>query len=98
MCSTATSNIFFSPFVLSLHRMLRKETQVVLATFSSLMAAEKEKPILHIKVWVDIRITIAVARSYYQILREDHVTSPLGTQDTDWELDWGSVLGLGLAQ
>ena len=56
MDSTVTSNgnIFFV-CILSLWY-----AQVVLATFSRLVAEKTEEPILHIKGWVNGQVTIAV--------------------------------------
>ena len=53
-----------------------------------------EEPILKIRVWVNGQISMAVARSYSQMIHGARVPSPLQTQQTDWEL----TLGLGLAQ
>ena len=62
-----------------------KEAQVILATLSRLMAVKMEEPISYLKGWVNDQITIAVARSYSQMLREALVPSPLRT----WEPEWG---------
>ena len=45
--------------------MMGKENQVVLATFSLLMAAKMEEPILHVKFWVNGRVVIRVAKPHY---------------------------------
>ena len=63
--------------------MLGKEAQAVLATLSRLMAAKKEEPISHVKGWVNVRITIVVASSYFQIIRGARVPSLLWTHDPD---------------
>ena len=84
----------FSPFMLSVYKMLGKEAQVVLATLSQLMAKKMEEPISHIQGWFNGRIEIVVARLYSQMLCRAQVSSPLRTQ----EPYWGSGLGLNLAQ
>ena len=71
-----------------------KEAQFVLATFSWLMAAKMEEPILRVKGWVNGRLEIAVTRSYSQMLRRAQVPIPLRTRYPDWE----SYSGLGLVQ
>ena len=63
--------------------MLGKESQIVLATLSQLMAAKMEEPILHINGWVNGRIVIAIARLYYWMLHVDQVPSPLQTLEPD---------------
>ena len=45
-----------------------KEDQVLLATLSRLVAAKMEEPILHVKDWVNGRITLSVVRSYSRVL------------------------------
>ena len=52
----------FSLFVLSVGGILGKEALVVLANLSQLMAAKMDEPILHVCVWINVWITIAVAR------------------------------------
>ena len=68
--------------------------QVVLSTLSQLMATKMEEPILHIEGLVNVRIKIAVARSYSRMLSGYQVPSPLWTK----EPDLGSGLGFALAQ
>ena len=65
----AMTNRFFSPFVLLVDTNMGKEALLVLATLSQLMSAKMDKPILHVKGWVSVRIAIAVARSYSRVLR-----------------------------
>ena len=84
----------FSPFVLSVDGMMVKESLVVLATLSRLMAAKLDEPISHVTGWVNGLIKIAVASSYSRLLRGARAPSPLLTQ----EPEWASGLGLGLAQ
>ena len=54
----------FYPFFLSVDGMSGKEAQVVLDNLSQLMAGKMEEPIYHVKGWVNVRISIAVARLY----------------------------------
>ena len=44
-----------------------KEALVVLTTLSRLMAAKMDEPIVHVTIWVNVRIAIAVARSYSRV-------------------------------
>ena len=54
----------FSPFVISVDGMLGREVLVVLSKLSQVMAEKREEPLLQVKGWVKVRISIAVARSY----------------------------------
>ena len=56
------------PFVLLVDGMMVKEVQVVLATFSQLMAAKIDEPISQIKGWVNGRIEIGFTRSYSRLI------------------------------
>ena len=58
----------FSPFVLSVDSMMGKEELLVLATLSQIMAAKMEEPISQITGWYNVRIKIAVVRSYSRLL------------------------------
>ena len=69
--------------------MMVKDALVILATFSRLMAAKMEEPILHVKVWFNSRIEIAEARLYSRMLHGDWVPIPLQTQDTLGSWVWG---------
>ena len=71
-----------------------KEAQAILATLSRPMAAKMDKPIFHVKGWVNGQIEITVARSYSWVIHGSRSPSPLQIQ----ELEWVSDLGLGLAQ
>ena len=71
--------------------MLVKEAQFALATFSRLMEEKMKEPIFHIKGWVNVWISIAVARLYYWMICIAQVPRPLWTQDPDQES--GLVLG-----
>ena len=86
------TNGFFSLFVLSVYGVMGKDTQVVLATLSQIMATKMDETILHVKSWVNGQIAIAVARSYSQVLRGAQFPIPLHTLELEWAL--GSGLGL----
>ena len=58
----------FSTFVLSVDGMLEKEVLVVLASLSRLMAEKMDKPILHVRGWINGRIEIVVAGLYYRMI------------------------------
>ena len=53
----------FSPFFLSVKCMIGREALVVLAQLSQTMAEKMYKPISYVRVWINGRITIEVARS-----------------------------------
>ena len=74
--------------------MMVKESQVIIATLSQLVAAKMEELISHVKVLVNGRIAIVVARFYSLVLCGYQVPSPLRTWEPYWELFWG----LDLAQ
>ena len=84
----------FSLFVLSVDDMMGMEAQVILVTFSQIMAVKMDGPILHAKGWIDGRIAIAIPRSYSRVIHQDRLSIPLRNQ----EPDWASVSVLGLAQ
>ena len=52
----------FSPFVLSVDRMLGGGALVLLSQLSQFMAAKRVKPLLQVWGWVNGQITIVVAR------------------------------------
>ena len=83
-----------SLFVLSAHGVLGKESHVVLANLCRLMAPKMEDSIFHVKGWFNSHITMLFVGSYFRMIRGYWFPSPLCTQ----EPDWGSGLGLGLAQ
>ena len=85
---------FFSLFVLSVDGILGKDAQEILATLSQIMATKMEEPTLHVKFWFNDQIAVVAASSYYWIIHGARFPSPLRTRDPDW----GSGLGLGLAQ
>ena len=82
----------FSPFVLSVDRMLRREALVVLSQLIQLMAEKIAEPLLQVRGWVNSQIEIAVARSYSQMIRGSLLPSPLWEKDPDWDPE--SVIGL----
>ena len=63
MVSTVTTNGKFSPFVLSIDGILGREALVVIAQLSRTMTEKREKPILHLRGWINGKIRITVARS-----------------------------------
>ena len=74
--------------------MLGKEALIVLEILSQLMAAKMDKPILHVRFWINGWIEIKVTRLYSCMVYGYLLPSTLQDQDPDW--DPGS--GLGLAQ
>ena len=80
MGGTDTINEGKSLFVLSFDGTLGKESQVVLANLSQILAAKMEEPISHVKGWSNGRITIAFARPYSRMIRRARVPIPLRTQ------------------
>ena len=59
----------FSPFVLSVYGILGREALVLLAQLSQIIAEKRDKPILHVRVWINGQITTVVARSYSHMIR-----------------------------
>ena len=74
--------------------MMGNEALVVFTNLSQLMSTKIDKPMLHVTGWVNVRIKIAVVRSYSRVLRGALYPSPLRTQKPEWSL----VLVLGLVQ
>ena len=74
----------FLPFVLSVDRMLGRESLVELLKLSQVMAAKRAEPLSQVWGWVNSRTTIAVARSYSQMIRGAQLPSPLWKRDQDW--------------
>ena len=73
----------FSPFVLSVDRMLGRESLVRLSQLSRVMAEKREEPLSQVRGWVNGRIAIAVARSYSRMKRGARICSPLREQEPD---------------
>ena len=69
--------------------MLGKEALVVLSNSSQLMAAKMEESILHVQVWFNGLIKIAVARSYSHMICGYRLPNTLQNRDPDWESDLG---------
>ena len=75
--------------------MLKRESLVALMNFSRLIAKKNLKETLsQLCGWVNIRITIAVARLYSRMIPVACLTSPLRDQETEWD----PGLGLGLVK
>ena len=89
MASTTTSNGKNYPFVISFGGMLGREALFVIANYSQLMAAKMDEPILHVHVWINGRIAIAVTRSYSKMIGGDQLPSPLRDQEMEWDLELG---------
>ena len=60
---------YFYPFVLSVDGLLGKESHIVLANLSQLVAEKMEEPILHMCSWFNGLIVITVARLYSFMIR-----------------------------
>ena len=84
MVSTVTTNAFFSLFVLSVDGMLGREALVVIYPLSRVMAEKREEHLSQVRGWVNGKITIAVTRSYSQVIRGAWLPSPLW----EWEPGW----------
>ena len=82
----------FSPFILSSDRMIRRESQFVLANLSRLMAEKMEEAISHVSGWVNGRITIMIMKLYYHTIHEDNLPNPFWYREPDWESGLGLVL------
>ena len=48
--------------------MLGGESLVVLVNLSPIGAVKMDEPILHVQVWINFWVTIAVARSYSRMI------------------------------
>ena len=72
--------------------MLGKEDLVILSNLSRLMAEKLEKPISHVRGWVNAQIKITAANLYYRMIRGARLPINLRYWETDWYL--GSGLGL----
>ena len=73
--------------------VIGREALVVLSHLSIFMAYKREEPLLQVQGWVNVRIAIAVARSYSQMIRRTWFPSPLQERDPDWDME----SGIGLA-
>ena len=72
--------------------MIGREALVSLPQLSQIMAKKRKDPLLQVRGWVNIRITIAVVRSYSRMIRGARLPSPLQEQDPGWDTE--SVIGL----
>ena len=72
--------------------MLGKEALVVLYQLSRVMSEKREEPLFQVRWWVNVRITIAVAKSYSRMIRGARLPSPLQEQEPIWDPE----LGIGL--
>ena len=70
--------------------MLGSETLVILENMSRIMAEKMDKPILHLRAWVNGQIEIAVATSYPKMISGAELPSPIQEKEPDFDL----VLGL----
>ena len=72
--------------------MLREEALVILANFSLTMSGKIEEPILHVRGWINGRISIAVAWSYSCMIWDTCLPSPLWYREPNgnqvWPWDW----------
>ena len=83
-CKHCNDQWNFFTFVLSVDRMLGRKSLVLLSQMSIVMAEKSEEPLLQVRGWSNVCITIAVARSYSQIIRIAQHPSPLWEQELDW--------------
>ena len=74
--------------------MMEMGSQVKISNLRQIMDAKVDGTIYHIKGWVNVWISIAVASSYSWVIHGSWVPSPLHS----WEPDWDLGLGMGLAQ
>ena len=73
----------FHPFVLSVDVMLGKEALVVLMNLSQLMTEKMDEPILHVQIWINGQVAIAVSRLYSCMIRGARLLSDIRYQDPD---------------
>ena len=85
--------IVIQPFVLSVDRMLGREALVILSKLSRLMAVKRAKPLSQLWGWVNVRIAIAVVRSYSRMIRGARLPSPLWEREPYWDPESGIGLG-----
>ena len=76
--------------------MIGKEALVLLTNSSRLMAEKMEEPILHVHIWINSRIAIAVTRFYSRIIGVDCLPVPCETGSWPgnqvWVWDWRNIL------
>ena len=68
---------YFLLFVLSVDGMLGREALSVLFQLSQVISEKREEPLFQVRGWVNVRIGIAVVRSYSRMNRGSQVPSPL---------------------
>ena len=71
--------------------MIGKDSLVVLANLIPIMAEKMEEPILHVRGWINGRITITVAILYSRMVCGDRLPSPL--QGYQLVIGFGSGIG-----
>ena len=69
-----------------------RKALVVLAQLSRTMAEKMDKPIFHIRGWINGQIIIPVARYYLHIILRARLPSPLWDREPNWDPE--SVIGL----
>ena len=79
----------FLLFVLSVDGILGREDLVLLSQLSQFMAEKREEPLQQIWGWGNVRIAIAVARSYSRMIHRAQLPSPLREQEPDWDPESG---------
>ena len=81
---------YFSLFVLSVNKILRKAALAILTNLSRRMADKHEEHISQVRGWFNGRIKITIARLLSSMIRRDSLPSNL------WEQEMDSDLGSGL--
>ena len=76
-------------FVFSVNGMIGRESLVILAQLSLIIAPKMDKPISHVQDWINSRIAIAFTRSYSCIIYGSQLPSPLQDREPDWDLESG---------
>ena len=71
---------------LSIDGMLGREYLSVLTQFSRNMAEKLDKLISHILGWINVRISITVARSYSSMICKAQLHSPRQDRELDWDI------------
>ena len=83
----------FSPFVLSVYGLLGREALVVISQLIRVMSEKREEPLSQVQGWLNVRISIAVERSYSRMVRGAQLPSPLREREPAWDPE----LGIGIA-
>ena len=82
----------FLPFVISVDRMLGRESPIVLYQLSRFIVDKRKEPLLQVRGWVKEQTAIAVARSYSRMIRGARISITLREQEPGWDLQ--SLIGL----